>query len=88
MFLDYHRKSVGTYAITADVKGSMGEGAHVQVGRFHACPNRAIAAAQRLVERMGYRYVVVTNRNTGWRFTVTDADASTTVSMLADVCGL
>jgi hypothetical protein len=42
MFLDFHRTSKGPFVITADVRGSMGENAHVQIGRFHKDAETAI----------------------------------------------
>lgn len=70
MFLDFHRTSVGAFVITADVVGSMGERAHVQVGRFHNNAESAICSARNIKRTKGYRYVVVRNRNNGWQFTV------------------
>jgi len=73
MFLDFHRTSVGRFAVMADVVGSMGEKACIQVGRFHKTPKAAIEAAQRLHTSKNFDYVVVVDRASKWRRTVVAA---------------
>ena len=73
MFLDFHRTSVGRFAVMADVVGSMGERACVQVGRFHTTPAAAIRSAQVQAAKHGYRDVRVVDRGSTWRRTVVAA---------------
>ncbi len=82
MFLDFHRTSVGRFLVMAEVTGSMGERATIQVGRFHKTPAAAVRAAINAANKHNYRYCYVTN-NTGWTHPITDADNARVVRLAA-----